>query len=166
MEEKREVLIIKYIPMAKSICKKFNNLNYQDRYSEALYGLTLAAMKFDFENFPQKAFPNYAKTIITNRLKKLTKDNIIKVDWSEVESREEDQQDKMKYLKSKENPYYEIEALDYFKKELNERKLEIMKLLLKDYTQSEIAKDIDLSQSTISREIKAIKEELYEDFLG
>ncbi|MGM0409136.1 MAG: sigma-70 family RNA polymerase sigma factor [Bacillota bacterium] len=165
MEERRETLIIKYIPLAKSLCKKFKNLNHQERYSEALYGLTLAAIKFDFENFPVKAFSNYAKTIILNRLKKLTKNDIVKIDWSEVEAREEDGYDKMKYLKSNENPYYELEALDYFKKELDERKFEIMKLLIDDYTQSEIADKTNLSQSTISREIKSIKEELYEDFM-
>lgn len=167
MEERREELINNYIPLAKSICKEFSNLGHQERYSDALFGLYKAAKNFDFENYSIKRFPNYAKTIIRNRLRQLynSQKDVLPVDWNGVEASDDSQSHTLtSHLKDNEDEYYNIEALETCKRMLSGDKYKIAICLMNNYTQNEIAEIMGLSQPTVSRRISNIKEELYEYF--
>jgi len=156
----RKKLAIKYIPLAKSICKKFPNIDYQERYSIALYNLVIAANKFDFDNYDLEQFPSYARVIVTNALfENINKNKDVTVDWQAVEMSDEYNNYLKKYLQS-DDQFYDIEFLHFCRQKLIQNDIDIVEFLLDGYTQSEIAEKFNISQASINRQIKNIRSDL------
>jgi RNA polymerase sigma factor (sigma-70 family) len=164
MNEKSEQLVIDYMPLAKSICKKFPNIDYSERYSIALYNLVLAAESFDYDNYNLSRFYSYARTTIVNALKKYYNKSHreVTIDWSAVESPDDYQPTMLKYLEEVDNNFYNSEFLTSCKTILSDKKFKILKMIICDKNQVEIAEEIETSQATVSRRINEIRNELYE----
>lgn len=164
MNEIQERLILDYMPLAKSICMKFPNIDYSERYSIALYNLVLAAENFDYENYSLKYFHSFARNVIVNSLKEYynTVHREVTVDWGLVESSEDYQTTMLKYLEEIDGEYYNFEFLESCREILSPKKFKILKMIILDKNQKEIADELKTSQPTISRRIDEIRSELYE----
>lgn len=161
-KEERDELIEDYIPLAKSICKKYYNLPYEERYSEALYGLVKAARNFD----PEKGnFAPYARKVINNQLKTYSNSRNSReefcLDFNSLEAMSDDydaaNKKNIKAIYDKEDNYKRIDFMSVLSVLTKKEKLLVI-YIAKGYSQSECAEQLDISQPTVSRMLDRLKE--------
>jgi RNA polymerase sigma factor (sigma-70 family) len=153
-------LIEDYIPLAKSICKRYAELDYDDRFQQAALGLCEAAQKFD----PTKgSFGAYARRVIKSYLNDFYNDsksnikNSISTDWNSVEANSEDSKIPTSFMASNQKSKYELfEVLESVNQSLSEEHYKIAKMITV-HTQEEVAKELGISQSTICRRLNDIQ---------
>lgn len=161
MSTKNE-LIQDYIPLAKSICKRYVGLDYDDRYQQAVLGLTVAAEKF---NSDKGNFGSYARVVIKSYLNKLynkeQSNDDIPTDWNNVEDNSDEESNfNAGLLQDTEDRYQRFEILESIKQQLSTLHYDIAYLkVVKQYNQEECANELGVSQATISRRLEDIKEE-------
>ena len=162
-----EQRITSYVPLAKSLAKRYPSLPYDDRLQEALLGLTIAANTFD----PEKGkFGPYASTVIRNRLNSMlgiqlneqrTNPTVPFSSLDRPDSEGSESQFSDSLADNGPDPFACLDAaltINSMIAELSPLHRSILKLHLAGKQQKEIAKILRPSQPTISRHFNQLKE--------
>ncbi len=151
----RDKLIEAYIPLAKSIANSYDTLPRDEARSEALLGLVIAAHNFDEERGAY--FPPFARAVITNRLNsvfnKAVATNHIRHELDDGVMADVERINTIDtgYLILKMSIAEAIECL-------NKNNRKVFRMMIRGYTQSEIAEALEISQPTVSRIVNQLRE--------
>lgn len=154
-------MILDHIQLAKTLSKRFQNLPYEDRFQEACLGLVKAYRSFE----PKKnvSFGSYAKTVIMNQLKQYYKREKMRVLFI-IQEKDNGDSNLKKYKQGLSD--YSIQNYFELKQDLEKQfgntKVEILIKIANGQTQEECSREFGVSQPTISRIIKQIRELLGE----
>lgn len=152
-------MILDHIQLAKALSKKFQNLSYEDRFQEACLGLVKACHNYK----PNKnvSFGSYAKAVILNQLLQYYKKEKMRLVFVVQDS-------ERKNMRKYEQNLSDDSAQNYFelkqdlRKQFGSTKVEILIRIANGRTQRECSQEFGVSQPTVSRMIKRIRELLEE----
>lgn len=176
--KEKKAYIKNYTPLAKRLAAKYSSkkLFYDDCFQEAMLGLIIATNNFDKSRGLE--FGALAKTIITNRLKSLyfnEKKQPVAYDFNSEEYDDETPNscrtlysvsDDIRNKKTLCDDGFVIQEVLYGLEQIadrigeaeNWRQIVFMKIVM-DMSQDECAKMLNISQPTLSRIIKKVREE-------
>jgi len=156
LDEKNRV-ILNHVQLAKALSMKFSSLPYEDRFQEACLGLVKA-----YENYePNKdvSFGSYAKAVIMNQLRQYYNKEKMKLTFIIHGNQHENSQDKDSVQKSVNCNYYDyVELKEDLKKRFGDSKIKILIEIANGETQQNCSRAFGISQSSVSRIIKQIRE--------
>ena len=146
-------LIKKFVPLAVSVSNKYRTLPFDDRKQEALLGLVIAAKSYDKA---KGDFPQYAVSVISNRLNKMYNVEVMVPNLGETGD-------------------FEVDFEEYFDESVDEFGVSEILMLASSmsmfvvkltaakfagYSQKECAKILGVTQSCVSKQLKALYEEI------
>ena len=149
-KKSRDEVIKNYLPLAKSMSKKFSTLSHEDRLQEALLSLIKAYDTFNADI--GVSFGLYAKVVILNGLKSFYNKEI-----SYKNSLSGEQVSEYVISDRSKNKMNFIEFLNDLKQKITSSDYAIFSHLLGGDTQKECSKFFGISQSSVSRTIGRIK---------
>jgi len=160
LSAKENRMILDHLNLAKALSAKFTNLPYEDRFQEACLGLMKASHSYKSDK--EVSFGAYAKIVIMNQLKQYYKREKIRF-WFIVQGDQfEEDRNENRILKST-CDYNYIELIEDLKKYFGDFKVKILIEIINGKTQQDCSQIFGISQSSVSRIIKRMRQTLKEE---
>ena len=154
---KENQVVLNHLQLAKALSMKFPNLPYEDRFQEACLGLMKAYHSYK----PDKdvSFGSYAKAVIMNQLLQYYKKEKMRLLFI-IESDEYDKIQDGSCAQSSIDYYGAIELKEDLKKRFGNFKVKVLVEIVNGKTQKDCSQTFGISQPSVSRIIKRMRETL------
>lgn len=151
-----EAAITKYMPLAKSIARKYGTLEYDDCLQEALIAIILAAPKAETDNAGA-----FFRVCVNNRLNKLYRKSLLvgrrNISFEQLASVQQITNDTKRLILEEDYENVEVwENLRLLRASLDTLERQLIRMRLKKQTTRQIADSMGVSHSTIVRKLHRI----------
>jgi len=162
LRSEKNRMILDHIKLAKTLSRRFTNLPYEDRFQEACLGLMKASQNYEPDK--EVSFGAYAKVVIINQLKQYYKKEkmrfLLIIQDNQFEDDKNEYRDPMSI-----SDYNYIELMEDLKKHFGDFKIKILIEIVNGKTQEDCSQIFGISQPSVSRIIKQMREAIKEGLI-